>query len=268
MKKGFLTALGLILIILACGPEWEAWETQEAMANNKKTDIYGYPIPAPQDSVPVPEGLPPNALKLESAPGELNPAEYFSGKPIALMHENKYREINSKGIISKSTFIFNAGINELYRSRYFSNPIPDDTAFRITEIREMLSVDAATANIDTIISDYFIVQDTVPIYYGTIEVRSIPNNGVPAVSTLYFHHDQKIKVDIWVPRQSKLGVVKRMRTTNVTVAGVAKALGAVILQGYLATPPYPLGKGLNAELDVATFTANDWLALQRRYETF
>jgi hypothetical protein len=267
MKKGFLTALGLILIILACGPEWEAWETQEAMANNKKTDIYGYPIPAPQDSVPVPEGLPPNALKLESAPGELNPVEYFSGKPIVPIHENKYREVTSHGIqVPRVRSTLDLGFNDEIIAQYFVNDVPDENAFKIIEIREYLAIDPATANVTNIILEYFILQDKKPIYYGFNEVASVPNNGIAAVNTLYYVHNSSHPIDIYIPQDSAIGIITRFNATA-SIGDVASYEYRVRLQGYLMTPPYPLGKGKN-ERFTSSPTVLEWANLFNTFQTF
>ena len=264
MKKAFII-IAILLESLSCGG------MAENMSDELK-EVYGgaiVPMEGDDDFENPPATVGVSSASRTPAPVQMGhevQKGLNGGQPVFKVHENIYQEGIPHGLDSIRTFVASSGTTDEVRATYFGNSVPLDKAFRITEISENISLDSRLANINDFIVEYFIVQDRRPIYHGRINVVYIPNNGVVAINTLYFFHKISQKIDIWIPQQSRLGIVTRLRiqATNATSVGNYN----LNMQGYLATPPYPLGKGQNNRFSGNVLTFPEWNSLINSFNTF
>lgn len=211
----------------------------------------------PSESVTLP--------KKELGKGE-NQEGLQGGQPVFHKHENKYQEGTPHGLSLGESFISQAGVNVKGKLRYFVNTVPLDKAFRITEIQENFAVYPSSAQLIIPKLQYFILKDKMPIYRGIIAHSFLNADGFAAINSHDLFHNATQRVDIWISQGSRLGIAAQINVLA-NVSNVARFLYFLQFQGYLATPPYPLGKGLNERYST-TLSEAEFNALIASYETF
>ena len=245
MKKAFIIIAILFLSLAYIG-----------MANqmsDELKDVYGGAI------VPMEGGddfeNPPATVGSVSLSGKPRPLQMGSevqkgllgGQPVFHLHDNIYQEGFPHGKDVGLNFTFAAGNNDFILANAFSDAVPLDLAFRILKIEEVVAIDPGLANLSNLFFDYFIIKDHTPLYRGFVRHPLIPNNGAGLINTLYSFTKDIIDFDVWIPQESRISIMARI-IGAASVGGTAAIRAVIGIKGYLAAPPYPLGKGQNLQV--------------------